>query len=99
MKKLLAIASSFALAFVASVSIPTVARAQGVSEHVDVCQLYVDLGFYSSVGECVRANEIGPVRLCQFLKEEGLFPFDFDDETVELQGECVRWFRQDRKDQ
>jgi len=96
MKTRLALVSSFALAFAAPVAVPTAAHAQGSSEHVSICKVYVELGFYSSVGECVSDNEVLPVRLCQFLREEGLYPFDFDDESVENQGDCVRWFRHHR---
>ena len=93
MKKLLALTSSFALIFVAPVAVSEVAHAQGGSDHVAICKVYVDLAFYRSVGECVRDNGFLPVRFCQVLKEEGLYPYDFDHESVENQGDCVRWFR------
>jgi hypothetical protein len=96
MKKLLALTSSFALVLVAPVTGSEVAHAQGGSEHVAFCKVYVDLGVYRSIGECVRDNGVLPVRFCQVLKEEGLYPYDFDHETVENQGDCVRWFRQNR---
>ena len=96
MKKHLALSSSCALILASPVALPTVAQARGGSEHVRICKDYVDLGFYDSVGECVSDNEVLPVRACQFMKEEGLYPFEFDDETVENQGDCVRWFRHHR---
>ena len=96
MKKLLGMTSLLALAFTAPVALPAVAHAQGASDHVDLCKVYVELDFYDSVGECVQGNEVSPVRACQFLKDEKLYPFDFDDESVENQGDCVRWFRHHR---
>ena len=99
MNKLLAITSSFALAFSAPVALPTVAYAQGVSPHVEQCRVYVDLGFYGSVGECVRGDNIGPVELCQFLRDEDLFPYPFDDRDVVNQGDCVRWFKKAQQNQ
>ena len=96
MKKPLALASSFVLVFATPVALPTKAHAQGGSDLVRVCKIYVDLGFYDSVGECVGGSEVSPVCFCQFLKEEGQYPYEFDDETIENQGDCVRWFRHHR---
>jgi hypothetical protein len=99
MNKLLAIASSFALASSAPVALPTVAYAQGARPHIEQCHVYVDLGLSDSVGECVRSNNIGPVEFCQFLRDEGLFPYPFDDRDVVNQGDCVRWFKEAQQDQ
>jgi hypothetical protein len=99
MNKLLAIASSLLLAFSALLALPTVAYAQGASPHVEQCRVYVDLGLSESIGECVRGNNIGPVELCQFLRDEGLFPYPFDDRDVVNLGDCVRWFKQAQQDQ
>ena len=96
MKKLLALTTLLALASMAAVSLPAVAHAQGASDHVDLCKVYVDLDFYDSIGECVRGDGVSPVRACQFLKEENAYPFEFDDGPVENQGDCVRWFRHHR---
>ena len=99
MNKLLPIASSHLLAFSAPVAVPTVAYAQGASPHVEQCRVYVDLGLSDSMGECVRGNNIGPVQACQLLRDEGLFPYPFDDRDVVNQGDCVSWFKQAQQDQ
>ena len=99
MIKLLAITSSFALAASAPVALPAVAHAQGARPHVEQCRVYVDLGLSDSMGECVRGNNVGPVELCQFLRDEGLFPYPFDDRDVGNLGDCVRWFKQAQQDQ
>ena len=99
MNKLLAIASSIPLAFSAPMAFPTVAYAQGASPHVEQCRVYVDLGLFDSMGECVPGNNIGSVQACQFLRDEGLFPYPFDDRDVVNLGDCVRWFKQAQQDQ
>jgi hypothetical protein len=99
MIKLRAIILSFALAFPVPVAVPSVAYAKGARPTVEQCRVYVDLGLSDSIGECVRGNNVGPVELCQFLRDEGLFPYPFDDRDVVNLGDCVRWFKQAQQDQ
>ena len=63
------------------------------------CAMNGDFGFESH-GACVSAVRTSPVRLCQWIKDQGYFPdvYGYDPEAGEViqiknQGQCVKYFR------